>query len=267
MNANTTASRGAPRQLAILACVAAFAIAATAGAQTPTLDEVQEEGANKAQEAAASQQKIDGIVAGTQERLIQYRALLKQSENLEAYNEQLAMQIAGQRDLIERLERSITQVTLIERQTPPLALEMVEALTAFIELDLPFHMQERRERMLRIREGMTAADIDISERYRQIIEAYQIENEYGRKMSSYPDIVNIDGADTEVDVLQVGRIALVCQSRDAALSARWNPASKAWEVISDAAYRNAIRRGIRIAKKQVAIDILTLPIAAPEIAQ
>ena len=44
------------------------------------LDTIQREGAKKIAEAQKSQQKVDKIVDGAQERLIQYRSLLKQIE-------------------------------------------------------------------------------------------------------------------------------------------------------------------------------------------
>jgi hypothetical protein len=70
-----------------------------------------------------------------------------------------------------------------------------------------------------------------------------------------------------VDVLRVGRIAMVCQTKDTTVSARWDNEQKTWEILDNVTYRNAIRNGIKMAKKQASIDILTLPIAAPEAAQ
>jgi len=231
------------------------------------LDEVQQIGDKKLVAAEKSQKKIDKIVAGSQERLIQYRSLLKQIEGLQAYNKQLSTQVASQEDLILRFEESITQVALIERQMSPLVTKMADSLEKFVELDLPFHTVERQERMAFIQDSLVAADVDVAEKFRQVIEAYQIENEYGRKIDNYQDIVNLNGIDREVDVLRVGRIALVSQTKDTRTSARWNNDSKTWEVLDNTIYRNAIRNGIKMAKKQASINILTLPIAAPEAVQ
>ncbi len=230
------------------------------------LEAIQKEGEKKIVEADKSQKKIDTIVEGAQDRLIQYRSLLKQIEGLKTYNEQLSTQIASQEDLIRRFEESISQVALIERQMSPLISKMIDSLEEFVELDLPFHMTERRERLAFINENLLAADIDVAEKYRQIIEAYQIENEYGRKIDSYHDIVTLDGVEKEVDVLRVGRIAMVCQTKDTKISAKWDNKSKSWTVLDNTAYRNPIRQGIKMAKKQASIGILTLPIISPEVA-
>ena len=193
--------------------------------------------------------------------------MLKQIEGLEAYNEQLSTQVAGQLNLIARFDASISQVALIERQMAPLVEKMAASLQDFIALDLPFDFEERQERMAFIQDNLAAADIDVAEKFRQVIEAYQIENTYGRKIDTYQDIVTLNGTEQDVNVLRVGRIAMVCQTKDATTSARWDNDKKAWDVLDNVIYRNAIRNGIKMAKKQASIDILTLPIAAPEVAQ
>ena len=124
-----------------------------------SLQQVQQEGEKKLVEAEQSQKRIDKIVEGAQERLIQYRALLKQVEGLKAYNEQLGTQVASQDDLITRFDNSITQVSLIERQMAPLVDKMATSLEQFIDIDLPFSTAERQERMAFIRESLGAADV------------------------------------------------------------------------------------------------------------
>ena len=80
-------------------------------------------------------------------------------------------------------------------------------------------------------------------------------------------IVDLDGQRREVDVLRVGRLAMVCQTKDAALVGRWSAENKRWELIDNITYRSAIRNGIKVANKQASIDILTLPLPAPEVAR
>ena len=232
-----------------------------------SLDNIENEGIQKLSEAQASQLRIDKVVESAQQRLIKYRALLKQAEGLKAYNEQLSTQVASQNNLLERFDQSIYQVALIERQMAPLVEKMADALEDFVEIDIPFHIQERRERIQFIKESLAASDINVAEKFRQMIEAYQIENEYGRKISSYQDIIELDGEQREVDILQVGRIALLCQTKDTKISARWNHDEKKWQILDNAIYRNAIRNGVKMAKKQASINILNLPISAPNSAQ
>lgn len=232
-----------------------------------TIEDIQQIGEQKLVEVEQSQQRIDEIVDGTQDRLIEYRALRKQIDGLQAYNAQLSTQIGSQESLIQRFQSSIQQVSRIERQMLPLVENMLHSLLQFIELDLPFHQTERQERMAAIQENLLATNIDVAEKFRQIIEAYQIENEYGRKIDSYHDIVEIDGIQHEVDVLRVGRIVLVCQTKDTTLSARWNHRRQLWEILDNATYRNTIKNGLLMAKKQAPVQIIKLPIAVVEAEQ
>ncbi len=250
------------RSLAVICALSAAPMALAAN-----LDQVQSEGQKKAGEARASQQRIDAIVDEKQQKLISYRALLKQIEGLEQYNEQLATQIQGQQALMQRFDDSIAQVATIERQMLPLTRRMADALAAYVELDLPFHEIERAERLSFVNEAIDKADVDVAEKFRQVLEAYQVENEYGRKIDSYQDIIELDGARREVDVLRFGRIALVAQTRDAATTAVWDHQAGAWELLDAGTYRNSIRKGIQMARKQASIDLVTLPVAAPEVAK
>ncbi|MBV1920828.1 MAG: DUF3450 domain-containing protein, partial [Pseudomonadales bacterium] len=160
-----------------------------------------------------------------------------------------------------KYDASITEVASIERQMTPLVVKMVKSLGDFIDLDMPFHMTERRERLSTIEENLVAADINVAEKFRQIIEAYQIENEYGRKVDSYQDIAIIEGVGYEVDVLRVGRIALVSQTKDTSITAAWDNDKKLWQRLDNSVYRNAVREGLKMANKQAPIGMLVLPIS------
>ena len=244
-----------------LGCVTALGVSAQ------SLDSVVKEGKAKAEEGRKSQEKIDGIVEAKQEKLITYRALRKQIEGLEQYNKQFSTQIETQEALITRFDSSIDQVAQIERQMLPLITRMTDALTDFVEIDLPFHETERLERISFVQDSVGKPDLNVAEKFRQVLEAYQIENDYGRKIDTYQDIVEIDGEEKEVDVLRVGRVALVAQTRDATTTVVWNHSDKTWQKLDAGTYRNSVREGIKMSKKQASIDLVTLPIPAPVAAE
>jgi len=231
------------------------------------LEDVVKTGEAKVKDAQISQEKVDKIVDSSQARLVEYRSLLKQVEGLKVYNNQLSTQIESQLRLIDKFEDSTAQVAIIERQMLPLIMKMVESLGQFVDLDMPFHEQERAERMLFLEENLERADVDISEKFRQVLEVYQIENEYGRKIDSYSKIINIDGTDHEVDILRIGRVAMVAQTKDTKLSAAYDSKAKKWTVVDNGTYRNSIKNGIRMANKQATIGVMTMPIQSAEVAQ
>ncbi|MCF7980986.1 MAG: DUF3450 domain-containing protein [Pseudomonadales bacterium] len=230
------------------------------------LDEIHKINKDRTTKAQQSQARVDKLNDQRLALLDEYKAVNKIIDGLRVYNSQLEKQIAAQQNRLQELEDSIQQATVIKRQITPLMHRMVDGLEQFVSLDVPFHKSERDERIQFIKDALDNPDIPDSEKFRQVLEGYQIENEYGRKIDSYSDTVNIDGNDVIVNVLRVGRIALVAQSKDGKTSLAWDNNERKW-VELDASYRNPVREGIRIANKQATIDILMLPIAAPENAQ
>ena len=47
----------------------------------------------------------------------------------------------------------------------------------------------------------------------------------------------------------------------------WNHDEKAWQELDAGTYRNSVRQGIKMSKKQASIDMVTLPIPAPTAAE
>ncbi|MCV6615563.1 MAG: DUF3450 domain-containing protein [Cellvibrionaceae bacterium] len=255
------------KAVALSTVLSAGALMGSAAQADQTIDAILKVGQAKAQSGAQSQQKIDKIAEQTQGLLQDFKTVNKQIEGLRVYNKQLEKQIASQLEVINNLTGSIEQVTVMERQIQPLILRMLEALDQFVNLDAPFHVAERQERLQMLKDNQERADISVAEKFRQVLEAYKIETEYGRKIDTYKDTLQIDGQEREVNILRVGRIALMYQTTDTEKSGAYNKASGQWESIDSGDYRAAILKGIKIAKKQATIDIMDLPILAPEAAQ
>lgn len=215
-------------------------------------------------QAAASQTQIDQVDDATTRLFDQYQVVVKQVEGLKVYNAQLQLQIDDQNRQIRNLDRSIDEASTMGAQIAPVMVEMIESLKQFIEMDLPFHLDDRRDGIARLEDNLGRSDITSAEKFRQILEVYKIETDYGLNIETYTDTIVIDGTELDVNIFRVGRIAMVYQTLDEAVTGAWNSQTNSWETIDSGQYRNSIAQGIAIAKKQAAIDILSLPIAAPQ---
>ena len=215
------------------------------------------------QQAQASQDEIDDIVAETRTLAEEYRAVLKEVEGLQVYNTLLDRQIEDQETELSNLRTSIDEVQVIERQILPLLTRMVDGLEQFVMLDVPFLLEERMERVFRNRDLLEQANVTAAEKFRVVMEAWQIENDYARTISTYTDEVEIGGVAREVDVLQIGRVALLYQTPDGAQSGAWDQRSRQWVPVGNE-YRNSIRQGISLALNQLAPMLLLLPMTPPE---
>jgi len=215
---------------------------------------------NKATEA--SQQRIEAISDETDSLLAQYRTALKQIDSLDLYNAQMRDLLAAQEKELSSLASQLERVQLVGRSVTPLMILMIDALEKFVGLDMPFLLEERDKRVANLRALMARSDVTTAERFRQIMEAYQIESEYGRTIEAYRSTVKLDDRESTVDFLRFGRIALVYQTLDGSEAAVWDKEEKAWKPL-EASDRSAIRDALRIARKQAAPDLIRLPLPAP----
>jgi len=249
----------------IAALVAAGTLSgAAASVHAASLDSVLQVGEAKNKAARESQLKIDRLADETRDLLSDYKTVTKQIDGLKVYNDRLQRQIDNQLVRIGEIDEAIDQVTVISRQMLPLAIRMVDGLETFIELDVPFHMEERMQRVAFLRANLDRSDVSIAEKFRQVLEAYKIENEYGRKIDAYKGSIDIDGVERDVNFLRVGRISFLYQTTDTEVSGAWDQASRSWVPLARGEYRNAIMKGLRIARKEASIDLMNLPVAAPE---
>jgi len=138
---------------------------------------------------------------------------------------------------------------------------MIDALAKFIELDVPFLQKERNERVAKLRKIMNRADVTESEKYRRLMEAYQIENEYGRTIEAYRDEIELQNKMTTVDFLRVGRVVLLYQTLDGQQAGMWDQQTRKWKTLPRE-YLASIPKALRIARKQAAPDLIRLPIPA-----
>ena len=109
---------------------------------------------------------------------------------------------------------------------------------------------------------MERSDVTAAEKFRRVIEAYQIENDYGRTIEAYRGSVEINGNLQEVDFLRIGRISLTYQSVGAQHTGAWDKAAQSFVELPPEKYKTQVAHGIRVARKQVAPDLLVIPVSA-----
>ena len=202
----------------------------------------------------ASQQRVNGLDDQTKQMLERYRAATWQAQQLNVYAQQLE-EIANQQEAEKAsLQRQLTEMDNTDREIMPLMLRMLDSLDKFVSMDLPFLRQERQERIASLKRLMADPEANTSEKFKRILEAFQIEADYGRTLGV--ERAEVDGK--VADVLHVGRVALFYLSIDGDAAGRWDANSGKWETL-DHGYVKSVRQGMRIAREQTAADLLTLP--------
>ena len=236
-----------------------------AGVAAQALDTTLETQTETVQAAIRSQDKIDKLADETQQALAAYQSALRQTKSLGVYNEQLDRLLASQQREIESLGTQLQEIEVTQREIVPLLVRMFERLDQFVALDVPFLPEERQTRLTRLQGTLDDADATVAEKYRAVMEAYQIEANYGRTIEAYRGTIAVNDEEQTVDLLRIGRLALVYRSLDGEEVGQWNHEARLWEPISGQ-YLRAIDRGLEVAEKRAIPQLLELPISAPNAA-
>lgn len=215
--------------------------------------------------SAQSQQRVSSLARQTQDLLTEYRSVVRETEALKIYNDNLERVVNDQRDEIQSINRQLEGLEATNRGVVPLMLDMIEALDQIVEADVPFRIEERRARVERLRDMMDQAEVTASEKYRRVMEAYQGELEFGRTTEAYS--AKLPGTQQTVDFLRVGRTLLVYQTSDNSTTGWFNPRTRTFEELDDDRFRLEVKDGLAIARNEKAPDLVMLPVPAPEVDQ
>lgn len=209
------------------------------------------------------QQRINELDDQTREMLNDYRQTMSQFRDLVAYNDQLSQLVATQRVELADYERQFQELEVTKRRILPLIVRMIEVLEEFVAIDIPFLEKERDMRIAALQKLMQRPDVPVSEKYRRISEAYQIELEYGHTIEAYEGEMAVGGEVRTVAFLRFGRLGLYYMTLDGLEIGYWDNDNDTWAELDDD-FRQPLDRGIRIARKQLPPDLIRLPVKAPE---
>jgi hypothetical protein len=248
-----------PRWIRLCMALLPVAFAAPAGAQ---LQEALTAQAQVDREAAQSQEQLNELRERTQDAAGRYAQAMADADSLERFNAQLQEQVESQQEEIASIEQQLLEIETTNREVQPLMQQMVDTLARFVELDIPFLREERTARVEDLKTIMSRADVNVSEKYRRILEAYQIELEYGRTLSAYEGRLGTGADARTVEFAQLGRVSLMYRTLDGNETGYWDANQKTWVV--DESYKEAVEEAIRVARRDGAPDLLTVPVPAPQ---
>ena len=170
------------------------------------------------------------------------------ADSLERFNAQSQEQVRSQEEEIASIEQQLLDIETTNREVQPLMQQMVDTLARFVELDVPFLLEERTTRVQNLKDIMDRADVtDLREvppdprgvsdraRVRPHVSAYE-----GRLGT---------GADARtVEFAQLGRVSLMYRTLDGSETGYWDANQKTWVV--DESYQRS-RRGSAFAWRVV----------------
>ncbi|WP_136680365.1 DUF3450 domain-containing protein [Neptunomonas sp. XY-337] len=213
--------------------------------------------------AKRSQTRIDQVDLASSEAREEYLSNERSADVTEAYNRQLAKLVESQEAELADLDKQLLSLEETDKAVLPMLGQMVATLDKFVAADLPFLPDERIERVEKLHGLLNRADVSVAEKYRQILEAYLVEAQYGRTLEAYSGRVEQQGAERQVTFLRIGRTALYYQTRSGDQSALWEPSRGEWRTLSEA-QNLALKTAIAVARQQQVPSLLELPMPKQE---
>lgn len=211
-----------------------------------------------------TQKQTDEWAGRKQELQARYQFLLEEKERLQA-----ARTLAKERrDLEERLvtetRRSIEGATEFEHDLMPFLEKTVTRLEEFVHRDLPFLPRERALRLSGLREILVRPDATAAEKLRRVMEALQIEADYGRSVEVYQDTVGVDDVSLLVDVLRLGRVSLFCRTPDGSVVGHFDHEARKFTALPKDTHEQ-VAKAMEVARRERTAELLELPIGRIEI--
>ena len=256
-------SKMSKRTLIASTVLGAFALGSSTVVSADPLENLHKEEAKIHVAAAKSQEKINRLYEQSQELFVEYRGVVDETETLKVYNDYVQTLVTDQQRGIDSLQRQIDGIEGVKRGIVPLMFRMIDSLEQFINLDVPINLEERLARVERLRDVMGNSNVTTSEQFRQVIEAYQVENQYGRAIRAYQGTLDYQGTEVTVDFFNLGRTALLALSLDQKNAWVWDNTARTWEPLGDE-YLSSVVIAVKMANKLLPPGLLKLPITAAE---
>jgi len=163
---------------------------------------------------------------------------------------------------IADLEFKKAEALRVREQLDPYLEQVVNEMAEFVSQDMPFLPNEREKRLTFLRENvLNNYQLEMSEKLRQVLEALQVETKYGSNVLSMDTTLDLSGADTQVTLLILGRVAMFYLTLDGAHVGRWNRETRQWEELPEK-FSRPIRRLLDMADRKRTVELIEIPLGA-----
>lgn len=217
---------------------------------------------NKTNAASASSQRaVDKSSAAAMELQSEIEQLNEEVKNLSVYRDHLASLVVSQDSEITSLQEQIVEINQTRQGIVPLMYQMIDGLQTNLSEDKPIRLTAREDRIEKLKALMPRADVSDAEKYRRILDAYQIEMDYGSKLGVYQDTIQLAENDAvKADILYLGRVSLIARNLNATQYWSWDQTQKQWSAVSGS-NKADLDTAYNLANQQIAPTLLTLPVS------
>jgi hypothetical protein len=245
--------------IAVVLMAAATAPLMTPLQARPQADDVRKTVDGTIQVQKETQQQQDQWEKEKTELVARYRAA---KANVEYLRDRKALE--GKRsqaldDAIAELERRLDESGRLQASLQDSLTAIVGRLEGWVEVDLPFLLEERRQRLAALREELVKPDVTGAEKLRRVLEALQVETGYGSSMDVAQQRIEVGGETLFVDVFRLGRISVFWRTPDGKRVGEYNRAAGEW-VELPGKYKRSIGEAMDMAARVKPVELIALPL-------
>lgn len=207
-------------------------------------------------EAQADIENLDDV---SKKLYFDYKDTLNEYKSLKNYDDQLSKIINSQIEEISSIEGQLDSLDDINIDILPLLKRMIDSLRKFIEIDIPFLLNERVDRVNGLDDLILRSDVTTAEKYRNVFEAYQIEADFGKTIESYQGYISLNNQELAVDYFRLGRLGLFYRTPDGDETGYWNVSQDSWIHMGNDLNKE-IKNALDISNRQSPPNFIKLPL-------
>ena len=165
--------------------------------------------------------------------------------------------VERQEAYIKRMNSKMIEMEKIRQQLVPYLLEIISRMEGQIAGDIPFLSDERTARTGALKSIVNDPEVTMGEKIRRVFEGLRVEMDYGKTVETTKEEINYQGQSILVEVLRLGRTALLMQTLDGKTVGIYDGSE--W-VALPVKYRTDIDKAIDIAERRRPIEFVNLPV-------
>ncbi len=160
---------------------------------------------------------------------------------------------------IAELERRMVESVRLNESLLDTLNAVMGRLEGFVESDLPFLMQERRTRIANVKDALARPDYTGAEKLRRVLEALQVEANYGSVAEVYQEKIMVNDEEVYADMVRIGRVSVYWLTPDGERVGEFDRAQNKW-VELDHKYLRQINQTREMALRLLSVEVVMLPL-------
>ncbi|HEU4365385.1 MAG TPA: DUF3450 domain-containing protein [Candidatus Krumholzibacteria bacterium] len=206
-----------------------------------------------------TQKKQDEWAAEQAALVARYRTAKANVAYLEKRESFEQSEVAALEANILELERRLLESTRLDESLQDTLNAVVGRLESFVARDLPFLLEERNARVAAIKDEVARPDVTGAEKLRRVLEALQVEANYGSTVEVYQEQMTLGGESIFADMLRIGRVSVYWRTPDGKRVGEYDRATDTW-VELDGKYVRPVNMTVEMATRVRPTEIVELPI-------